>query len=141
MDAGTDRIQTRIVGIRSRAYGIDDTYGFGLLDAYGAVGGRTAVSPPRPNDSTHEPNDVPDRAKPLAANGSVIPLGSLTPEGDVDWFYVDAPGNGSITFRLYWAMPSARRSLTSPRQIKAPSPSYAGRSSDCGRTSLCSPRC
>jgi type VII secretion-associated serine protease mycosin len=88
-------------------HGIDDTYGRGLLDAYGAVGGRTAASPPRVNDSTYEPNDVPDRAKPVqATGGDVTPLGALTPEGDVDWFYVDVSAAGSITFRLHWGMPS-----------------------------------
>lgn len=89
------------------APGIDDFYGHGLLDAYGAVGGRSAVGPPLPGGDLHEPNDVLDRAKPVPPHGtSAALLGALIPEGDVDWFYVDAPGAGSITFRILWGMPS-----------------------------------
>lgn len=76
--------------------GIDDVYGRGLLDAYGAVGGRTAASPPAPSSDALEPNDVADRAS--ALTGSV--QATISPEGDVDWYAVDVPEPGTISLTV-----------------------------------------
>ncbi|MEX2393220.1 MAG: S8 family peptidase, partial [Actinomycetota bacterium] len=73
--------------------GIDDHYGSGLLDAYAAVGGKTAGSPPQAVRDAEEPNDTASSAGPIGEEQT----STLTPEGDIDWFYVDAPQAGTIT--------------------------------------------
>ncbi len=75
--------------------GIDDFYGWGLIDAYAAVGGRTAASPPGVRSDFGEPNDVADRAGPVLAA-----QGKIQPEGDVDWYYVDAEAPGTISITV-----------------------------------------
>jgi type VII secretion-associated serine protease mycosin len=72
--------------------GIDPYYGYGVLDAYAAVGGtRGAEFPPRVLGAS-EPNDVPARATVLATPVT----GSLAAEGDVDWYRFDATGQQSV---------------------------------------------
>ena len=71
--------------------GIDDHSGHGMLDVYAAVGGRTAGSPGFAQDA-REPDDVPFRAKPIAAAAQA----TIVPEGDADWFTYAAPGSGTI---------------------------------------------
>ncbi|MGH2758926.1 MAG: S8 family serine peptidase [Actinomycetota bacterium] len=82
--------------------GIDESYGRGLLDAYGAVGGRTAASPPFPSRGLNEPNDVVDRATVVTSSAQ----GTIAPEGDVDWYAFDAPEAGSITLTVNPGAPS-----------------------------------
>ena len=76
--------------------GIDDSYGYGLLDAYAAVGGRTAASPPIPPGDALEPNDVSDRATVVTTPVE----GTIAPEGDVDWYAVDVPAAGSVSLTV-----------------------------------------
>jgi hypothetical protein len=73
--------------------GIDDHYGWGLLDAYAAVGGKTAGFPPQAVRDDEEPNDTAASAGAIA----VEQTSTISPEGDLDWFYVDAPQAGTIT--------------------------------------------
>jgi subtilisin family serine protease len=75
--------------------GIDDYYGWGLVDAYAAVGGRTAASPPISSDAL-EPTDVPDRAVAIDTGASA----TISPEGDVDWFSATATGVGRLTITV-----------------------------------------
>lgn len=74
--------------------GIDPYYGYGVLDAYRAVGGTVgAVFPMRAADG-NEPNDVAARATPV---GSTNPLTStLSPEGDTDWYRFEATAGQSL---------------------------------------------
>lgn len=75
--------------------GVDDYYGWGLLDAYGAVGGRTAASPPTFSDGL-EPSDLPDRATDIDTGVEA----TISPEGDVDWFSAVAPASGTLTLTV-----------------------------------------
>ncbi len=84
------------------ADGIDDSYGHGLLDAYGAVGGRSAGSPPIPGNDVNEPNDVADRATDVVPNLR----STISPEGDVDWYSFDAPEAGSVTLQVVPGAPT-----------------------------------
>lgn len=72
--------------------GIDDQYGWGLLDAYAAVGGRKAASPPASNRDAYESDDTADDARPIGSGTT----GTISPEGDEDWFYVDTTQSGQI---------------------------------------------
>ena len=76
--------------------GIDDGYGWGLVDAYSAVGGRTSSAPPPAARDAGEPDDTAIRARTIGANTE----GVISPEGDVDWFYFDAPQPGSVTITV-----------------------------------------
>lgn len=67
--------------------GVDNAYGWGLIDAYGAVGGKNAASPPPAARDAFEPDDVADDARPIGGGAT----GTISPEGDDDWFYVDTP--------------------------------------------------
>lgn len=91
------QIQARIksTAIDRGPRGIDDYYGWGLVDAYAAVGGRTAAPPPAPV-RTGDANDVAEDAVALGATGT----SSISPEGDVDWFYRDAGSAGAVTLTV-----------------------------------------
>ena len=82
--------------------GIDDSYGHGLLDAYAAVGGRTAGSPNVHPGDWPGGNDLPDGAFTL---GSISIGESLFPEGDTDWFAVDVAEPGSLTAKVIPSLP------------------------------------
>ncbi len=73
--------------------GIDPYYGYGVIDAYRALGGPAttdfAMKPAGPN----EPNDVPARATPF----SDATTGYISTEGDVDWYRFDVPADGLAT--------------------------------------------
>ena len=72
--------------------GIDPYYGYGVLDAYHAVGGTPGAEfPPRVLGAS-EPNDVPARATAFATSVT----GTLAAEGDVDWYRFDATGQGPV---------------------------------------------
>jgi type VII secretion-associated serine protease mycosin len=85
--------------------GIDDEYGFGLLDAYAAVDG--APQPPAavPPGDSYEPNDAPSRATAMTISAS----STIGPEGDIDWYSVTAPLTGALTVV---AMPPVFDSVT-----------------------------
>ncbi|MGC5019075.1 S8 family serine peptidase [Micromonospora sp. DT47] len=68
--------------------GIDPYYGWGVLDAYAAVGGTWAPEFPAPSLGANEPNDVPARATALGASAT----GTIGAEGDVDWYRFSVDG-------------------------------------------------
>ncbi|WP_334489502.1 S8 family serine peptidase [Micromonospora sp. CPCC 205711] len=72
--------------------GIDPYYGYGVLDAYRAVGGTPGAEFPTRTLGAGEPNDVPARATALATSIT----GSLAAEGDVDWYRFDSTGQESV---------------------------------------------
>ncbi len=76
--------------------GIDDSYGFGLLDAYAAVGGRKAASPPIAPADAFEPNDLPSNAPTVTSH--IQP--TISPEGDVDWYRATVATPGSIILNV-----------------------------------------
>jgi subtilisin family serine protease len=77
--------------------GFDPFYGKGRLDAFAALGGAKLAPAAQPLGDAWELNPTPDRAK--AMTGSSV-SGSISPEGDVDWFYKDVTATGSVTFTL-----------------------------------------
>ena len=78
--------------------GFDDVYGYGLLDAYAAVGGRTANSPPPPQGDDNEPNDVPARATVLTLGDEID--ATISSSDDDEWYAVDVPGAGRLVMSL-----------------------------------------
>ena len=62
--------------------GIDPYYGYGVVDAYAAVGGPAGTDFPQVAAGAGEPNDLPARATTLGASAT----GTMTSEGDVDWY-------------------------------------------------------
>ncbi|MFS0704312.1 S8 family serine peptidase [Cellulomonas sp. 179-A 9B4 NHS] len=78
--------------------GVDPYYGAGVLDAAAAVTAgdarRAAVAVPldrAPAEPAGATNDSVDTATALGPDAATLqPRGALTPEGDVDWFRVDA---------------------------------------------------
>jgi subtilisin family serine protease len=65
--------------------GLDPFYGFGLVDAYAAVGGGTQPAAPQPAGDANEPNEAPKRATPIATSAT----GTISPEGDEELYAVD----------------------------------------------------
>ncbi|MEI8409922.1 MULTISPECIES: S8 family serine peptidase [unclassified Kribbella] len=63
--------------------GIDQYYGAGILDAYGALGGKWTTDFP---GGGADGNDQPSRATPVA--GSIS--STISTEGDVDWYVVNS---------------------------------------------------
>jgi type VII secretion-associated serine protease mycosin len=102
--------------------GLDDSYGYGLLDAAAALGAARQPALPPPRDAL-EPNGTPDDAKPLGTGAN----GTISPENDVDWFYVDVasggvwltftvtPPDGSLDAVLAVYSPDLRRLATGDR--------------------------
>ncbi|HEX2357747.1 MAG TPA: S8 family serine peptidase, partial [Micromonosporaceae bacterium] len=76
--------------------GIDPYYGYGLLDAFYAVGGGWGAEFPQRPLGTFEPNDVPARATTLSS--SIV--GTIAMEGDVDWYRYESDGQQSVEFRV-----------------------------------------
>ena len=77
--------------------GIDDYYGFGLIDALGALGGPSPAPREEATDRLlHEPDNTPDRASPIGSGTSAV----IAPEGDVDWFSYDVPSARWLTFSV-----------------------------------------
>jgi serine protease len=72
--------------------GRDPYYGRGLLDVAAALG--AAVQPPlrAPAGDAQEPDGTPDRAR--AMDDPYFESGTFAPQGDVDWWYLDAPAGG-----------------------------------------------
>lgn len=72
--------------------GIDPYYGYGILDAYAAVGGTWGAEFPAPSLGANEPNDVPARATALGASAT----GTIGAEGDVDWYRFTADSTKAL---------------------------------------------
>jgi type VII secretion-associated serine protease mycosin len=75
--------------------GIDPYYGWGVLDAYAALGGPPAAAFPQRADGTAEPNDVPARAAALPVGSEIS--AAIAMEGDVDWYKVELAQDGTLT--------------------------------------------
>ncbi len=88
------RATARDAGPRGR----DDAYGDGFVDPTAALGGTPLPPLSLPPSDGLEPNDALDRASPLPATAAP----TISPEGDVDWFYTDVNINslGSATFTV-----------------------------------------
>lgn len=81
-------------------HGWDPVYGFGVVDARGAVGGSLpAPDPDFPSDG-NEHNGTPQRATDLGGPLPVSATGTLSPEGDEDWFRVTVAQTGSKKFKV-----------------------------------------
>jgi serine protease len=65
--------------------GLDPFYGFGLVDAYAALGGGPQPAAPQPAGDSNEPNEAPKRATPILTSAT----GTISPEGDEDLYAVD----------------------------------------------------
>lgn len=76
--------------------GIDQYYGYGVLDAYNAVGGTWGSEFPMPSPGAGEPNNLP--AKATAFTGSA--LGSLGMQGDVDWYRYDSTTQQAVSLTV-----------------------------------------
>ncbi|MFU8854683.1 S8 family serine peptidase [Micromonospora sp. SL1-18] len=72
--------------------GIDPYYGYGILDAYAAVGGPFGAEFPAPSLGANEPNDVPARATALGTSAT----GTIGIEGDIDWYKFTVDGLKSV---------------------------------------------
>jgi serine protease len=75
--------------------GIDPYYGWGVLDAYAALGGPPAAAFPQRAGGTAEPNDVPARAGALTVGSEIT--ATIAMEGDVDWYKVELAQDGTLT--------------------------------------------
>ncbi|MCR8645077.1 S8 family serine peptidase [Paenibacillus sp. N1-5-1-14] len=74
--------------------GWDEHTGYGLLRA------DLALTRPYTSDA-FEPNDTKETAKPLSVNKRI--QASFSSEKDEDWFTVDSPYDGVITFKADWS--------------------------------------
>ncbi|MGH9041996.1 MAG: S8 family serine peptidase, partial [Acidimicrobiia bacterium] len=79
--------------------GRDDLFGYGIVDALGALGGARPdpVVPGLPA-SAGEPDNTPDRASVLTP--ATAASATLAPAGDVDWFSVDVPPGHDLSVTL-----------------------------------------
>ncbi len=76
--------------------GRDDLFGYGIVDALGALGGPRPTPPSLdPIAAGGEPDNTPDRASGLSP--AVAAGAALAPAGDVDWFSVDVPPASDLT--------------------------------------------
>ena len=76
--------------------GIDPYYGYGVLDAYAAVGGTWTTDFAQRALGTGEPNDVPARATVFSTSVT----GTAAMEGDVDWYRYASTAQGTVTFTV-----------------------------------------
>ena len=76
--------------------GIDPFHGWGRVDGYAALGGARAAPGPTATRDALEPNGVLDQARALVSSVS----SSISPEGDVDWFFTDVTATGSLKFTV-----------------------------------------
>lgn len=77
--------------------GIDPFYGWGLLDAYAAVGGKKQAPAAPPAGDSLEPNGTMDKATKIS---SYTDKSTISPEGDVDWFVKPMTSTGSVRFEV-----------------------------------------
>ncbi|BCJ71661.1 hypothetical protein CS0771_12050 [Catellatospora sp. IY07-71] len=77
--------------------GIDPYYGYGVVDAYRALGGAATTDFAMKPAGANEPDDVPARATavPLSAEEFQSITGSSAIEGDVDWYRFEVKGRES----------------------------------------------
>lgn len=76
--------------------GIDPYYGWGIVDAFAAVGGAKQAPSAVPPRDGREPDGVVDVAKMVTGSGSA----TISPEGDVDWFKASVTVPGAVTFTV-----------------------------------------
>ncbi len=78
--------------------GVDDYYGFGLVDAAAALGvsGRAPFVGVAPAVADAEPND----ASSLATAAGTSNTGSINPEGDVDWWKFTSTQSENVTITV-----------------------------------------
>lgn len=86
------RVTARDAGPR----GVDPYYGYGVVDAYYAVGGPWAAEFPTRVLGAGEPNDVPARATAFSTSAT----GTLAAEGDVDWYRFDSANERPVDVRV-----------------------------------------
>jgi type VII secretion-associated serine protease mycosin len=79
-------------------HGIDPVYGRGAVDALAALGGPLPAPAPTFVAGTGEPDDQPDRARPVSIGATV--RGELVPEGDRDWYSFTVGAAGSYLVRV-----------------------------------------
>ncbi|HKF14393.1 MAG TPA: S8 family serine peptidase, partial [Gaiellaceae bacterium] len=93
--------------------GLDAYYGLGLADAYAAVGAAGQAPAAQPAGDANEPNGAPKRATPMLASAT----GTISPEGDEDFFAVDVPAPKwfSATVTPPALSPTVRAVETDPR--------------------------
>ncbi|MFC0623858.1 S8 family serine peptidase [Kribbella deserti] len=75
--------------------GIDPYYGFGIVDAYAALGGTLGGDF---GTASPDGNEVPDRATAVTAPGSTT--GTIAIEGDTDWYRFDVDEAKSVRIQL-----------------------------------------
>ncbi|MGH9150695.1 MAG: S8 family serine peptidase, partial [Acidimicrobiales bacterium] len=83
--------------------GLDDGYGFGVVDAWAAVGGPLPAPVPPAAGDGFEPNPTALRAVPIGASTSA----TTSPEGDVDWFAVDVASPSTVTVTVTPPLPAS----------------------------------
>ncbi|HEX2221057.1 MAG TPA: cell wall-binding repeat-containing protein [Candidatus Limnocylindria bacterium] len=87
--------------------GIDPYYGRGLLDAAALLGAPAAAAVRPPPGDPSEPNGTPDRARPLPAAPNYS-WGTISPQGDEDWYSVSVSSPSRIDFELGANPPQGR---------------------------------
>jgi type VII secretion-associated serine protease mycosin len=78
--------------------GIDPYYGRGMLDVAAAVGQPLGSALPIEERDALDPNDLPDRATPVAAGQGLT--ATIAPEGDVDWYRLEVSGPTELRVRI-----------------------------------------
>lgn len=76
--------------------GRDDVYGYGMVDALGALGGPRPERRLDPATRVHEPDNTPERGSELRVTAAAM----LAPEGDVDWFTTSVGSDGWVKVTL-----------------------------------------
>lgn len=79
--------------------GVDPYHGWGLVDAYHAVGGTWGPEVPMLALGADEPNDTPSHATVLSGP-SVSKTGTMANEGDTDWYLYTAPSDGDVRVQV-----------------------------------------
>ncbi|MEB3102502.1 S8 family peptidase [Ferviditalea candida] len=74
-----------------------ESKGWDMYTGYGLIRADQAVSAKYVNDF-YEPNDTKGQAKPLPEDTMIT--GELKPTTDADWYYLNSPYNGKVTFRM-----------------------------------------
>lgn len=77
--------------------GLDPYYGYGLLDAFAALGAPVQAAAAPAADAL-EPNNTDAEATPLSSSAPI--KATIAPEGDVDWYATTVPAPGKVTFRV-----------------------------------------
>jgi subtilisin family serine protease len=84
---------------QDRGYrGVDHVYGFGLLDASAAVRGTASPAVATPARDASEPNGY--SLSGTVINHSQTKTGTISPEGDVDWYLLSNDASRTITITV-----------------------------------------